>query len=135
MIRLSRPLRCTIALLTLGSVLFSQMALAFYQCPAERIASGAVSIAADEPAGRAEMGCDGTDPDQPALCYAHVQVGNQSLDKAAVPHVDLFAATSFIVVANPFAAVPSALSPRDDERFLTRTTAPKISIRNCCLRV
>ena len=136
MIRLSRAIRCTIALLALSSVLFSQIAIAFYQCPAERVATFGVAIAADESGGRAPMGCEGMDPDQPALCHAHVQVGNQSLNKADVPHVGLFAASGFIVVASPFAALPTALSPpSDDIRFLTRTTAPRISIRNCCLRV
>ena len=132
----SRAIRCSVTLFVLCSVMFSQFALAFYQCPADRVARVTVSTAAEEAGEQGQPGCDGMDMEQPALCHAHVQVGNQSLDRPDAPRVDLFMPSGFIVVSDPFTSVLAEVPPvADDASFLNRRTEPEISIRNCCLRV
>jgi hypothetical protein len=80
-------------------------------------------------------GCKGMDKHQPALCHAHDQAGNQSLDKPELPQVQPFllagmqsAIVTKDVVQRPVAARPISL-------LLTRSTAPPLAIRNCCFRI
>lgn len=82
-------------------------------------------------------GCAGTEAnvEQHSLCHAQAQVGKQSLDKPALPDVQ-----PFIAVALPLAfdASPPAynlIAALPDPFFLTRITAPPLSIRNCCFRI
>lgn len=80
-------------------------------------------------------GCEGADTVQPGLCQAHGQVGNQSLDKPEFPHVQPFAVATLTMV---FRNVDVSYSPdaaQPDSLLLTRSTAPPLSIRNCCFRI
>ena len=77
----------------------------------------------------------GMDKEQPSLCHAHDQVGNQSLDKPELPHVQAFIAAALMLVLYDIEAAysPSAIQP--NFLLLTRTTAPPLSIRNCCFQI
>lgn len=124
------------ALFTLVSLLFMHMALAGYDCPGEsldrtRTTQQATSPGAASPQPR---GCDGMDMEQPALCYAHGQVGNQSLDKPMLPLVPPFTEASHRVIPVVVDTTPPLAAPADSN-FLSRTVTPPIAVRNCCLRI
>lgn len=132
--KLTRKTRLTAALLALVSMLFMQLAVAAYACPGLLMGDqGAVMLSQSQPNSGSMPGCDQPDPKQPALCHAHCQDGKQSLDKAELPPIPAAIAIGFItvvvnsdIIQTPF-SIPVPL--------LTRTTAPPLSIRNCCFRI
>jgi hypothetical protein len=135
--KLSRPSRFVAALIALFSVLYMQFAVASYACPGLTMAhaSEAVAMAAD--AGDESMdGCTGMDKEQPSLCHAYDQAGNQSVDKPGVPPVQAF--TPVALVLTLVTTTDTAILPIHEQTesfLLTRTTAPPLSIRNCCFRI
>jgi len=72
---LRRPFhRLTTTFFVVMSLLFSQLALASYACPAQTDAKAmAAMMAAGEP-------CEGMDPTQPVLCHQHAASGAQSFE-------------------------------------------------------
>jgi hypothetical protein len=140
--RLSRRFRFVAALVALLSVLFTQLAVAAYECPRTQIAQAMASIAAPGAAAehhenhenRELSGCGGIGAEESPLCQDHGQWGNQSLDKPELPYVSPFITAMLVQavrrvdLAYPATSVASSLS-------LTRTTAPPLSIRNCCFRI
>ena len=73
--------RFRITFFVVFSLLFSQLALANYVCPAEQDATAmAESMAAGMP-------CGGTDSEQPALCAEHSAGAPQSVEAAKLPAV------------------------------------------------
>ncbi len=127
--------RSIAALLALASMLFMQLALAGYACPGKTTAPGQASAVmattmADMP------DCQSMDLEQPNLCQAYGQVGDQSLDKPSLPQVQPFVAAALTLVLfeiklaadNPATAPPAPF-------LLTRATAPPLAIRNCCFRI
>jgi len=58
--------RLTATLVAVTSLLFSQLALAAYVCPA---LADALAMAEMRASGQP---CEGTDPEQPALCHEHM---------------------------------------------------------------
>lgn len=133
----SRRHRFIATLLALISVLFTQLAVAAYVCPSMQIGQAMKAIAASgaKVDHHAMAECEGMDSEQPVLCQDHGQVSHQSLDKLALPDVAPFIATTQVPAvgfADPFdPAVPS----QGVSLSLTRTTAPPLSIRNCCFRI
>lgn len=135
MMKTSRQFRFLAALIVLFSMLFTQLAVASYACPNMRSgpAGGTGAMAAT---ASAEMpGCTGMDKEQPSLCHALDQVGKQSLDKPGVPHVESFIPGSMLQAIIFIDAIyrPQPSQPRP--KYLTRVTAPPLSIRNCCFRI
>ena len=113
-----------------------QVAVAWYQCPGDRIGIATQSHAvSDDGTAQIARGCVGMDAEQPGLCHAHAQVGNQSFDKSGFPHIPAFTAAGPVSVLRDvvYASVPA--TPRQDAGFLTRNTAPAIAVRNCCFRI
>lgn len=134
--RLTRKTRLTAALLALVSMLFMQLAVAAYVCPGLQMGDqGAVMLSQSQsqPDSGSMPGCDQPDPKQPALCHAHCQDGKQSLDKAELPPILSALASGFFtaVVNSDILQRPFSTSVP----LLTRTTAPPLSIRNCCFRI
>jgi hypothetical protein len=129
--RLSRPSRLVAAVITLVSILFMQLAMAAYACPALSVqhASAAARMSAEMP------GCHEIDPAQPSLCDAYHQADSQSLDKPAPPPLQPFLAVGFGLpsLVLDLAARPDATFA--DPPFLKRTTAPPLAIRHCCFRI
>ena len=121
--RLPRKHRVLTALIALIGMLFMQLAVAAYACP------GTNGIA--PPTAMAD--CDEADPAAPALCHAHCQDDQTSLDK---PEARTAAATVMffmtLVAAEPVSDGTRARS--EPASLLRRSTAPPISIRHCCLR-
>ena len=76
---LRRPAhRLAAALFVVMSLLFSQLAMAHYTCPAAPSAGMAAMMAAGAP-------CDGMDEAQPALCHQQATGAPQSFDAVKVP--------------------------------------------------
>jgi hypothetical protein len=134
--KLSRPSRFVAALIALFSVLFMQFAVAAYACPGLMAGHVSEPVVMSTDAGDQGMeGCTEMDMEQANLCHAYVQVGDQSLDKPGVPPVPPFTPVGLVLtlvttdIASHPVAIPAEPVP------LTRTTAPPISIRNCCFRI
>lgn len=133
---LTRRHRFVTVLFVLLSLLFMQLAVAGYVCPgrlAEKaeVTTRAAMTQADMPC--ADAMAMAMDREQPSLCRAHCGVDQQSADKYQVPAVvcltDL--ATSF-----PLSPVtPALLGVQVQVSLLTRTTAPPLAVRHCCLRI
>lgn len=131
----TRQFRFVAALIALFSMLFMQLAVASYACPNMRTGqqSALTAMSADSP--EMSSGCLGTDMEQPSLCHAHDQVGNQSLDKPDLPHVQPFAPVELMQAIVSIDAVYHPLPSQPRALYLTRVTAPPLSIRNCCFRI
>src|SRR5882672_11826515 len=97
--KLSRPSRLIAAFIVLVSMLFMQLAVAGYACPDIAQVSESMSMGVDQ----AMAGCQGMDKSRPSLCHAHDQVGNQSLDKPELPHVQPFIAAALTLVVHDIA--------------------------------
>lgn len=133
----SRHLRCVTALITLFSLLFMHLAVAAYTCPGEIPAQERMSSVHDVPGTQHEApsGCAGMDMEQPSLCHAHGQTGNQSLDKPEHPQVQPFVASSLVLALTRF-ETPSAARPPDlYKTFSFRIPALSLAIRHCCFRI
>jgi hypothetical protein len=135
--RLSRQSRYVAALIALLGVLFTQLSVAAYGCPKTEIAHAMASIAA--PVAAAEHhdmpGCSGMNGEKLPLCQDHCQGGNQSLDRPALPHVSPFIAAMLAQSVSHSDLARPATTPPVAGLSLTRTTAPPLSIQNCCLQV
>lgn len=101
----SRPARFIAALLTLFCLLFAQLAVAAYACPAAPSAHSSMTIGAS--GTMAMMADDGAMADCPdmnlaaarsALCQAHCQPKHQTLEAPAAPHVPPFVASTLTLV-------------------------------------
>ena len=129
----SRRHRLITALFVLVSLLFMQLAVASYACPA--VASKVAEVAVMAEAG---MPCVQSmslnmDDEQPNLCQAHCQTGQQTADRHELPSPVAIGAlpagfTSPAIV--PVFSGAQLLVPD-----LKRTTAPPVVIRNCCFRI
>ena len=125
---MKRPIRLLAAWLALFAVLLSQLAVAAYACPFEALAT--------EAAVAVHVGCDGAnlDEEQPALCHAHGQQGDQSLDKplVSIPQPALLQGlvSDWGPESGPAPGIPGEL-----RSLLARATTPPVALRNCCLRI
>lgn len=116
----------------LVSLLFMQVAMAGYACPMEM---KGVEVAAMTEAG---MPCAGdmstTDTDQPGLCHAHCQSSQQNADTTPTLTPIVAVATGITYSVEP-ALSALLLAPPTRGPSLLRSTAPPLSIRNCCFRI
>jgi hypothetical protein len=131
--RYSRRIRLVAALVALWSLLFTQLALAAYDCP--QAASAAGQPVHMQAAPEQHAGC-ATPPERPSpnLCEAHGQANAQSLDLPAQPLVAPFIPARLVLA---IASVDTPLPPNLEApaSFLeTASSSPPISIRHCCLR-
>lgn len=75
------------------------------------------------------------DMEQPSLCHAHAQVGNQSLDKPDAPQVQTFVAGAYVFALVWVDSLVPAPPNRPIQPLLNNSGAPPLSIRNCCFRI
>ena len=129
----NRRNRLVTVLFALLSLLFMQMAVAGYACPGtgSKVAEAAAMADAGMPcAGAMSMNID---DEQPNLCHAHCQADSQSAHTYQLPSlaaVDALPTAPALQVAPlPFVEAPPQAP------HLRRTTAPPLSIRNCCFRL
>jgi hypothetical protein len=134
--KLSRPSRFVAALIALFSVLFMQFAVAAYACPGLMTGQSSEPAAMSSNTGDEGMeGCTEMDMEQPSLCHAYVHVGDQSLDKPGVPPVQPFTSVALVVTLMTADVTRLPVPTANEPVSLTRSTAPPISIRNCCFRI
>lgn len=131
--KLTRPSRIIAAVITLFSLLFMQLAVAAYVCPALTTGHGEPALSIADSSG-GFVACDVVDPDAPSLCFAHDQAGNQSLDKPATPPLPPFLAVGFALQLTPLDPGPGPATS-NQATFLTHATAPPLAIRHCCFRI
>ena len=130
--KVSRPSRVIAAIITIFSLLFTQLALASYACPELNVAKRTAIAQTVEMPGCANMDMA---MDQPGLCQPHCAAASQTADTPQAPLVQPFVAAELTVVLSvATAAVPThALQP--EGVLLKRSTAPPLAIRNCCFRI
>lgn len=134
--KLTRPSRLVTVFVMLFSLLFMQFAVTAYACPGLMEAHTDVSAAMPADMEQQDMsGCVGKDAVQPNLCQAYDQTGNQSLDKPGGPVVQSFVPVALVSVINAANDVDRSVESRPQSLLLTRTTAPPLSISNCCFRI
>ncbi|MBI2747424.1 MAG: hypothetical protein HYX45_17805 [Burkholderiales bacterium] len=125
--------RLITVLFALVNLLFMQLAVAGYVCPGSgsKIAEAAAMAEAGMPC--AESMPLNMDDQQPNLCHAHCQAGQQSADKYQPPApiaLGALPADFSLQVTLPVFSEAPLQAPH-----LQRTTAPPVSIRNCCFRL
>lgn len=132
----SRPPRVVAALIALLSMLFMQLAVAAYACPTlERgISQETMEVMLDMGADTMTP-CHEMDKKQPSLCHASEQAGKQSLDKPHSPPVAVFVPITLFSTLHPIALPNLSASQWQDPFSLVRSTAPPLSIQNCCFRI
>ncbi|MEO8120148.1 MAG: hypothetical protein ABI606_12625 [Rhodoferax sp.] len=124
-------------LFALVSLLFMQLAVAGYSCPGG-LTKELVKVAEAAAMAQAGMPCAESmaltvDDEQPGLCHAHCQAGQQTADKYQVPGL-----ASLAVLATDFPLprfTPALLGAPLQAPLLRRTTAPPLAVRNCCFRI
>ncbi len=113
-----RPIhRLTAAFCVVASLLFSQLAMASYNCPAAAKAAAMAEMAASG------MPCDGMDKTQPALCHEHSTSAPQSFEAVKLPAASLPMVVQVLelplvldeadAVMMRFASTPEARPPPD----------------------
>jgi hypothetical protein len=122
--KLSRRSRLVAAFVTLCCLLFTQLAVAAYACPAlDKLPATAIA-----------KPCPNMDMQQPGLCKAHCEAGQQTVDANVPLHITPFvAAVLAVVVLEQPEAIPGFVG--HDSSCLSHSTAPPLSIRNCCFRL
>ena len=129
----TRRHRLLIVLFALISLLFMQLAVASYACPGAKVE--VAEIAAMSKAGLpcAESMTTGVDEDQPNLCRAHCQTGQQVADKYELPAPVGIGSLPVNFTVSDIAAVVTGVPVQAPH--LKRTTAPPVAILNCCFRL
>jgi Flp pilus assembly protein CpaB len=95
--------RLNTLLLVVMSMLFSQLALASYVCPAlVDVAAMSEMMAAGEP-------CEGMDPTQPVLCHQHSAATSQSFEAPQLLAASLPAVVQVLVFPRVLAAAQSGV--------------------------
>ena len=128
-----RRTRLITAVFALISLLFMQLAVASYTCPGTGSKIAEVAAMAEAGMPCAESMSVNMDDVQPNLCQAHCQVGQQSADKHELPSpvaIGALPADFSLQVAIPVFSEAPLQAPH-----LQRTTAPPVTIRNCCFRL
>jgi hypothetical protein len=129
----TRRFRLLTVLVMLCTLLLSQAVLASYACPG---AAKAAEIAAMAEAGMpcAQAMAGGMDEEQPGLCHAHCQSGQQSAESYHPPvFADLMSLGPVLSVELP--ALPSASASAMQRPLLVRQAGPPLAVRNCCFRI
>lgn len=129
----NRRTRLTTVLIALVSLLFMQLALAGYACPASGTKAPGAAAMADS-----SMPCAGSmqselDDAQPGLCTAHCQADPQTADR---PEQPLPLALGALPAGFAMPARVTRLSSAPCQTpHLMRTTAPPVAISHCCFRL
>lgn len=131
--KLLRPSRVIAAIITIFSLLFTQLALASYLCPELGTAKPVMMV--DDRAPMADC-ANMTMPKEPSgLCHSHCQAGKQSADTPPVPLVQPFVAAQLSVVLRVAGEVAPPHAVLAAGVCLKRSTSPPLAIQNCCFRI
>jgi hypothetical protein len=131
-----RQSRFVAAFIAMFSMFFMQLAVAGYVCPElEPVMVINMASTVVEAGDESISNCHEMDIEQPNLCSAHAQLGDQSLDEYEVPPVQPFVAGFLANVVLPIEPRDFSIVALAGRGVLERTTAPPASIRNCCFRI
>lgn len=125
--------RLAIVLFAVANLLFAQLALAAYTCPGLGLRMAEVAAMAEAGMPCAESMGMSRDEEQPNLCQAYCQAEQQTADTWQLPILASLSCpgpdylSSRILPTPPDAPLQAPL--------LKRTTAPPLTIRNCCFRI
>jgi hypothetical protein len=121
----SRTIRACLALIAIASLLFTQLAIAAYACPAQASTTVQVQPAMDH--------CQDMDAFLPSLCQAYGHANQVSPDHGQQPPVQPFLPSGFVqILSQPAAALP--LYSVQEVDALTHPIRPPIAILHCCFR-
>jgi hypothetical protein len=129
--KIYRQSRVVAALIALIGVLFTQLVVVAYVCPSMQLAHAREAVVTLDVTNNPPHvpGCDRTDTKPSVQC--HSLSSNQSLDKPELPQVSpFFAVTLVATIAN--SSLSQSYSAVPIPPVLTRTTAPPLSVQNCC---
>lgn len=129
--KLSRPARVIAAIITIFSLLFTQLALASYVCSELNVVnSGATPMDA-----AAMSGCANMSRKMDPLCHSHCEAGRQSAYPSQAPLVPPFVAAQLSVVLSVAESASPYHAWQPEGVLLKRSTAPPLAIRHCCFRI
>jgi len=140
-VRFSQRLRARLIGLVSMALLFSQIAVAAYACPAmgERFDRSAADTMAMAGMPCAEMMAAGVplDPEQPALCLQHCQFGTttQVVDHVPPAFVPVTALPALFEISLDQGLDTVLSSWAEDERLRDRPPPLPLSIAHCCFRI
>jgi len=120
----------------MGAILFAQMAVAAYACPAAvPTGAGGATLATDIDAMPAD--CDqmmgALDPVAPNLCSAHCHNDEQSAHHADAPTLPPALLVALYWIAVP--PTPETLPQRTESSVLHAALSPPHAILHCCFRI
>ena len=122
-----------IAKIGIAAVLFTQLAVAAYACPALMGMDDSMRVAMADTMDAGMPGCEQVDTDNPNLCLQHCQAGSQSLQttpQVSIPSV-VMVPLAIIEPVQPVSSLQNAVLPV----FLERETSPSRLIRFGVLRI
>jgi hypothetical protein len=124
--------RALAALLAAVAVLLSQLAVSAYACPGvDGMARAAITNEEVPPCHEVP-----TTDELAALCQAHCQQGDQSLEKrASVPEFTLVAGLAAVAIAPRNASRPAQACVETQPSLLERPTGPPLAVRHCRFRI
>lgn len=128
--KLTRPSRFLAVLVAVLSMLFTQLAVAAYACPAGPDSQMATRMAMADMADCPEM-----EAQRSGLCQAHCDGSHQSLDKPGAPHVQPFVSGELSAVVQLRAVIAPTRTALARPLLSARSAAPPLIIRNCCFRI
>lgn len=119
--------RRLVALFAVLGVLFSQLAVAAYACPgSDGMIRASLASPAESPDCHELPGPEGVD----ALCRAHCQQGDQSLERTAAPVMAAAMPVGFAVLRVESACGADGPT-RPQPSLLARPTEPPAAVRHC----
>lgn len=133
--RLPRTSRLVAATIALFSILFMQLAVSAYACPALSLGHDGQMTSSVRTTPVDMVPCQNMDMEQPHLCHASHQTDKQSLDKPATPPLSPFVAVGYGLPISLITLTYQRPLGSPIPAFLTYATAPPIAIRNCCFRI
>ena len=135
--KLPKHLRFIAALLVMVSVLFSQLAVAAYVCPSVADGQDQRPLAAMQAMSEHHNASDCADMDdmQSSLCRTHCQGDNQSGDRPQPPNLTPSVAIILVPEVGNADVAYRPIHAQASSFWLTRTSSPPLSIRNCCFRI
>lgn len=120
------------AVIAIATLLFAQLAVAAYACPA--YLTGQTASAADRET-RAMPDCVDAETGELALCHSHCLQGAQSFDKPGAQSIPPVIAAGFITVSADRQFLFDLSPSRPRAYPLARSTEPPLFVRNCCFRI
>jgi len=112
-------------------LLFAQLSVAAYACPALSLLSGVDTVAEQSMPEQFVKPCADMDPEQPSLCTDHCKE-QSAIDGVKLPVASPAVPSAFtLAVVNWYCVTPAPTA----SYYPTRITDPPLSIRFCVFRI